>query len=192
MAKRGSQSPEWPLSAEDSALKWVSWCHCQKNAQFSIFFNRQEERHQPRAIALTYRGGGAPIATNATCGFVCPAAASFTHDTLQKVRIALIDTVVFIAWWDVGGPGVGARSDWTRRLPLVSRRFRFEGVLAHAQRPLSSDILFTPEKPRWPLWMSQSHSESRMQVAGEKTTFPRRSRPLECHPYGAEEALTPV
>lgn len=49
------------LSAEDSALKWVSWCHCEKNARFSIFFNRQEERHQLRAIALAYRGGGALI-----------------------------------------------------------------------------------------------------------------------------------
>lgn len=137
------------LSAEDSALKWVSWCHCEKNARFSIFFNRQEERHQLRAIALTYRGGGAVIDVNSTRGLACPATPSFTRDTLQKVTIALIDAVVFIACCDVGGPRVGARSDWTRRLPLVSRRFRFEGGLAHAQRPLSSDILFTPEKPRW-------------------------------------------
>lgn len=193
-----SQSSELPLSAEDSALKLVSWCHCEKNAQFSMFFNRPEERHQLRAMALVRRVGGALVDTNVTRGF-CVSRRGVLHARHfdKRSKFALIDAVVFLSpvvTW--AGLASGVSSDWTDRLPLVSRRFRFErvgGACACASTPLSPLIFYLlPSSQDGSCERLGPHSESRMQVAGEKTTFPRRSRPLECHPYGADEALTLV
>lgn len=64
-------------------------------------------------------------------------------------------------------------------------------VCARAATPLFWYFIYS-RNPRWLLWMSRSHSRLRMQVAAEKTTFPRPSHPLEFNSYGAEEALTSV
>lgn len=139
-----SQSSGLFFSAEDfvfSVCVCVCRCHCVKNAQFSIFLNRQKERRQIKAIAST---SWDEAVSRYTQYAVCVShRLSFTH-SLYKGHNST-DSVVIIACCDRGGFRIGARGDWTLWPPPPRVTVLPFCAYAQAQRPLSSDILFTPE-----------------------------------------------
>lgn len=167
MIKRDSQSPGLPLSTEDSVFKWFSRCHCKKKHNSAFSWIGRKKRHQVGAIGFINRGEVIDRYRH-NVWFVYPTGCP-SHRHFIKVIIVLI--VLFLSPV-VTGAGLGSgHAVIGRDDPPSCHGASVSGVRACAATSLFWYFIYS-RNPRWLLWMSQSHSKLRMQVAAEKQLFP--------------------